>query len=84
MTITIKSCKPPITVHPNNFNDIFTSFKFKNRKQNMKKEIFAAYAVIGIGYWFYLIWALGATSAGKAYLFGRAIMWPFILLGKLF
>ena len=49
----------------------------------MKKEIFAAYAVIGIGYWFYLIWALGATSAGKAYLFGRAIMWPFILLGKL-
>ena len=50
----------------------------------MKKEIFAAYAVIGIGYWFYLIWALGANSAGKAYLFGRAIMWPFILLGKLF
>ena len=50
----------------------------------MKKEILIAYAVIAIGYWFYLIWAVGAASPSKAYLLGRAIMWPFILLGKIF
>lgn len=50
----------------------------------MNKEIVISYLSIAVLYWFYLLWRIEDSVPIAAYLFGRAIMWPFQLLKFIF
>lgn len=50
----------------------------------MNKEIVISYLSIAVLYWFYLLWRIEVSGPIAAYLFGRAIMWPFQLLKFIF
>ncbi|MFC6053202.1 hypothetical protein ACFPT0_10205 [Acinetobacter portensis] len=47
------------------------------------RNILAFYVVILLGYWFYLIYNYPDLYS-KAYLLGKALTWPFQLLGWIF
>ncbi|WP_171294714.1 hypothetical protein [Acinetobacter populi] len=48
----------------------------------MKRFVFLVYIIIAVFYWFSLMGKFGTGM--KAYLFGRALTWPFQLLGWIF
>lgn len=47
------------------------------------KNFIGFYVIVLLGYWLYLIYSYPDLYS-KAYLFGKALTWPFQLLGWIF